>query len=147
MEALKVAKYIINKCIELEKPISNLQLQKIMYFVQLDFLKETRKKLITDEFKAWQYGPVLEEVYYKYRIFGSNKMFLPEEDSQLDLSDEEQSIINQTIEKSIKLPAWELVQKSHHPNGAWVATFKDGAGDKNTIPDFLIEKEALGNGR
>lgn len=40
MKALDVAKYIINKCIELNKPISNLQLQKIMYFVHLGYLKK-----------------------------------------------------------------------------------------------------------
>lgn len=37
MQALEVAKYIISKCIELERPISNLTLQKIIYLVHMGF--------------------------------------------------------------------------------------------------------------
>lgn len=75
MKALNVANYIINKCIDFGKPISNLTLQKFMYFVHLDFLKKTGKKLITDEeFEAWQWGPTIKRVYDKFRMFGSNEL-------------------------------------------------------------------------
>ena len=36
--ALLVAKYIIRRCAERGKSISNLKLQKILYFVQAEFL-------------------------------------------------------------------------------------------------------------
>lgn len=38
-KALDISKYIINKCVNDEKYISNLQLQKILYFIQKEFLK------------------------------------------------------------------------------------------------------------
>ena len=38
--ALELSKYIVTKCINDGKPISNLQLQKILYYIQRDFLKQ-----------------------------------------------------------------------------------------------------------
>lgn len=142
MQASIVAKYIINKCIELEKPVSNLQLQKIMYFVHLGFLKKTSQKLIKDEsFKAWQYGPVIESIYFEYKIFGGNKINIPENGAELNLESDKIDIIDKIIEESINLPPWELVQRSHIKNGAWAKHYKEN--EKNYIPDNSIEEEAL----
>ncbi|PAF50429.1 type II toxin-antitoxin system antitoxin SocA domain-containing protein [Helicobacter sp. 13S00477-4] len=141
MEALRVARYIINKCIELEKPISNLPLQKIIYFVHIGFLKKTGKQLITDkDFEAWQWGPVIRDVYHEYRIFGSNALSIPEEDSNLDLDKSEKEIVDKIIDESTELPPWELVKRSHNPQGAWIKVYKEGS--KNIIPSELIEEEA-----
>ena len=38
--AITIANYIINKCTEDQQPISNLQLQKILYYVQRDSLRQ-----------------------------------------------------------------------------------------------------------
>lgn len=40
MKALEVAKYVVTKCNKDKCPISNLQLQKILYYIQHDFLKK-----------------------------------------------------------------------------------------------------------
>ena len=37
--AVDLAKYIINKCVKDEVPISNIQLQMILYCIQKEFLK------------------------------------------------------------------------------------------------------------
>lgn len=143
MKALDVAKYIINKSIGFGKPISNLQLQKIMYFVHLNFLRKTGKKLITDEkFEAWQWGPVIRDVYFEYNVFGSNKISVPEEGGVLDLSEKELEKIDATIDESIHFKPWVLVQRSHIKGGAWDRIYKDGEGDKLIIPDDLIQEEA-----
>ena len=39
-KAIDIAKYIINKCTIDQHPISNLQLQKILYYVQKAFLEK-----------------------------------------------------------------------------------------------------------
>ncbi|WP_275442883.1 Panacea domain-containing protein [Petralouisia muris] len=40
---LEIAKYIIDKCTEDRCPVSNLQLQKILYYVQREFLQQGTK--------------------------------------------------------------------------------------------------------
>ena len=67
--ALDIAKYIISKCTSDEKPINNLQLQKILYYAQKEFLRVS-SALFDDEFEAWQFGPVIPSAYYQYCGFG-----------------------------------------------------------------------------
>lgn len=57
-EAVHIAKYIINKCTIDQHPISNLQLQKILYCIQRDFLKNDMLAF-DDDFEAWPFGPGL----------------------------------------------------------------------------------------
>ena len=64
-KAIDVAKYIVNKCIDDGYPISNLQLQKILYFIQRYYLQKD-DQLFDDDFEAWQFGPVIPAVYYKF---------------------------------------------------------------------------------
>lgn len=68
--ALTVAKYIVNRCVKSGTPISNLQLQKILYFVQMAFLKKLDNPCFSDDIEAWQFGPVVPVVYYHFCGFG-----------------------------------------------------------------------------
>ena len=52
--ALDLAKYILQKCIDDSRPISNLQLQKILYYVQGEFLKEDSWRSRLDENRRGQ---------------------------------------------------------------------------------------------
>ena len=66
-KAIDIAKYIINKSIDFNRPISNLQLQKILYYVQGEYIKVTKGcKLFDEDLEAWAYGPVVPEVYYEF---------------------------------------------------------------------------------
>ena len=75
MKALEVAKYVVTKCKKDEYPISNLQLQKILYYIQHDFLKKNNKPLFDDDFEAWKFGPVVPSVYYEYSYLGALKIY------------------------------------------------------------------------
>ena len=66
---LDVADYVIKYCNNHNMPISNLKLQKILYFVQAAFLSIQGFPCFPDDFVAWNYGPVIPAVYYKYKAF------------------------------------------------------------------------------
>lgn len=70
-KAMDVAKYIITKCTRDEHPISNLQLQKILYILQKEYLQRDQKCLFFDDFEAWAFGPNIPNVYYYFCGFGS----------------------------------------------------------------------------
>jgi uncharacterized phage-associated protein len=48
-----------------------MKLQKMLYFLYRDYLKQTKDPLFTERFSAWKYGPVLESVYYTFKDYGS----------------------------------------------------------------------------
>lgn len=140
MKALEVAKYIINKGIDKDKPVSNLQLQKILYFSHIDVLKAKKEKLIDDgQFEAWDYGPVLRDVYNEFSPYGATKLTIKEELSD-SLDKNIKDIVDKSIDKYIEKSPWELVTKSHEKDGAWEKNYKEG--EKRIISDKDIEEEA-----
>lgn len=133
--ALYLAKYIIDKCAKDEYPISNLQLQKILYNLQKKLLKK-ETVLINDDFQAWAYGPVVPEVYFEFCSYGSMCI-----DEKYDVKIENQikNIIDPIIENLRKDEPWELVKQTHFKGGAWDTVYKNGSGNKSVIPLELIK--------
>jgi uncharacterized phage-associated protein len=70
-KARDIARYVVFYCHEHEYPISNLKLQKILYFIQAYFLVEVGKPCFSDVIEAWDYCPIVPSVFKEYRIFGS----------------------------------------------------------------------------
>lgn len=70
-KAKDIARYVIFYCHEHKYPISNLKLQKILYFIQAYFLVDANKSCFSDVIEAWDYCPIVPSVYEEYRIFGS----------------------------------------------------------------------------
>lgn len=139
LSADDVAQYIVLKCINEGHPISNLQLQKILYFCQCEYLKKTGDPLFDDSFVAWQYGPVIPDVYRKYSLWGGNHIdWIKQSISPLHIDSEILAIINPIIEKKRDVPPWDLVSQTHTPDSPWYKTYKNGLGDGSTIPIELI---------
>lgn len=142
MKALDVAAYIINLCIDEGNPVSNLQLQKIMYFTNSFYLKNNGKQLITDEpFEAWQFGPVIDNVYHKYSIYGGNPIINKQ---NYDIKTEIMADLRNVIINLSNVSSWSLVNLSHSKDGAWDKTYQNGLGNHKIIDENLIYKEALG---
>lgn len=66
-----VAEYVITYSEEKDYGISNLKLQKILYLIQAYSLIQTKKPCFSEDIEAWDFGPVIPEVYRKYKQFGS----------------------------------------------------------------------------
>jgi uncharacterized phage-associated protein len=65
------AKWIIEFCREHGDLISNLKLQKLLYYSQAWYLALHGKRLFPDDFEAWIRGPAQPGVYAKYKQYGS----------------------------------------------------------------------------
>lgn len=66
-----VARFIINYCNDQKYIISNLKLQKILYFVQAKFLTEMPYPCFSENIEAWNFGPVVPQIYNEYKRYGS----------------------------------------------------------------------------
>lgn len=130
MKALELADYIINTS---PKDLSNLELQKTMYFVELDYCKQTGKSLIDEDFEAWDYGPVVPEVYREFRDYGAESI---DRTNKMSISEEiQKDIVDSSIKRCSQKRPWELVSESHRNDGAWQKTI-----DKNLV---VIDKELI----
>ena len=134
-QALDIAKYVITKCTTDHCPISNLQLQKILYNLQKDYLKKNGV-LFIDTIEAWQWGPVIPNVYRVYCVYGSMKI---EEVYNINLPESVKRIIDPIIVQKRNINPWLLVDETHKKNGAWDRIYRNGAGNKMAIPCELIK--------
>lgn len=137
--ALTMAKYILNKCTVDKHMISNLQLQKIMYIIQREFLKNFHFAMIDCYFEAWRYGPVIPEVYVMYCGSGSGKINRVYDVELSALAQKYISKIDLIIETKRESNPWDLVDETHNPGGAWDITYDNGRGDRMIIKNELIE--------
>lgn len=135
--AIELSKYIVSKCITDGHPISNLQLQKILYYIQKDYLSRG-DTAFPDDIEAWQFGPVVPNIYYHYCGYGAMPITFPYNIKQT-LPDAE-LYIDPIIETKRLLKPWDLVAETHKPNGAWAITYNNGAGNHNVIPTYLIKE-------
>ena len=69
--AFDISSYIIEYSNEKQYIISGLKLQKLLYFVQAYFLMQKKEPCFREKLIAWNFGPVVVEVYKKYKEYGS----------------------------------------------------------------------------
>ncbi len=67
--------------------ITNLKLQKILYFAQAYYLAKMNKPLFNDKIEAWEYGPVIPVVYHKYKSYKSSPIFSEKDESSISKED------------------------------------------------------------
>ena len=92
--------------------ISNLKLQKLLYYAQGMHLALYGEPLFNDEIVAWQYGPVVEAVYQEYKSNGSDpiKNFKnPDE----NFCETEEVALQFTQNSFGQFSAWKLADMTH----------------------------------
>ena len=139
-----VAIYIINWCLDHSIQITNLKLQKLLYFVQGEYSNVKGTRLISDDFYAWQLGPVVPTVYAEYSIFSSSA--LPAQKQTPPFDEEETYVIDAILQKYAHYTTWNLVELSHQQD-PW-KYHHEIFGDKAPIPyesiaDYFGEGKAV----
>lgn len=135
-KAMELSTYIVSKCIKEDCPISNLQLQKILYYIQKAFL-DRGDRAFSDNIEAWQFGPVVPNVYDHYCGYGA--MPISFSSIKYDVAKEDKQLIDSIVESKRVLAPWDLVEETHKKGGAWDKTYKNGLGSHEVIPTELIK--------
>lgn len=71
---LDISKYVIYYSNEHNYGITNIRLQRILYFVQLYFLKIRGTACFEEKMIAWDCGPVSPKVFHTYLKFGAGQI-------------------------------------------------------------------------
>lgn len=77
------AYYLIKKYNDNGKDLSNLEVQKLMYFFEAYYMNVYKvDKLYDCNFCAWAYGPVAIPLYKRFKKFGNEKIELTKENKE-----------------------------------------------------------------
>jgi uncharacterized phage-associated protein len=109
--------------------LSNLALQKVVYFCHAWHLAETGAPLVKTEFEAWQHGPVLQYLYRQFKDFenrpirGRATSMNPHNGKQelvtYDLDAETLERLKRVVGFYGSMEPWDLVDMSHEKGGPW----------------------------
>lgn len=137
--ALDIANYIIWYCGQKGYSISNLKLQKILYFVQAEFLVATGEACFSEKIEAWDFGPVVPEVYREYKIFGSSNIPSFNTKSSIKLKSTTKKLIDGIINECAKYTASQLVEITHNQT-PWKEAYRSGKNatiTKKSIKEYF----------
>lgn len=70
--ALNIANNFLEKAFRENVPITPMKLQKLVYILYKQYLKLTGKSLFSERFEVWQTGPVLPNIYSKFKNYKDN---------------------------------------------------------------------------
>lgn len=122
--AIDVAKYIILYCKENGYSISNLKLQKLLYFVQAQFLVAKGEPAFEEEIEAWDFGPVVPVVYQHFKMWGSSEIpALLAKGAKAKIYEEDQRIMDEILKECAPYSASSLVDITHNQD-PWVDAYE-----------------------
>ena len=112
--ANKVARYFLRlQTGDAGDAISNMKLQKLLYYAQGFALAILGNPLFPEDFEKWTFGPVLPVVYDKYKEFGSDAIPRPEGARLQEYTDDERKLLDEVYFTFGQYSAWALSEMSH----------------------------------
>lgn len=133
--ALQVADQFIRLGKEDGKFFTQMQLLKLVYIAHGWMLAMTNEPLIYNTVEAWQYGPVIPELYHELKYNGAKPIEHPILANPAPFSSNENKVIEFTLKNYGKFSAFQLSDITHAANTPWSNTF----GKNDYIPDSLIK--------
>lgn len=141
-----IAYAFVKKGIDDGNFVTQMKLQKLVYFAQGYHLARYGTPLLKENFEAWTYGPVIPEIYQDFKLYGSQLIvdtneFMPSSNDIITtrLDEKATEAINYTWEVLKEYSAMSLSYWTHQLGSPWSKAFVPG--QKSTpIPNEEIKK-------
>jgi len=118
--------------------VSNLKMQKLLYYAQAWHLVFFNKALIQEEIEAWELGPVIPEAYHEFKSFGNDSLEYELDGTEEDtFSDTKLKYLKDCYNAFIRYTPHALVNMTHNEK-PWRDAFRKGP---STIISRISMKE------
>ncbi|MEH2081354.1 MAG: type II toxin-antitoxin system antitoxin SocA domain-containing protein [Nostoc sp.] len=136
--AAAIADYFIWLANETGSYLSNLKLQKLVYYAQAWHLGIYGQSLFDEDFEAWIHGPVIPGLYQEYKSFGWKPILKNAEPQHF--SQEIRDFLEELTEAYFGCDAFELEQMTHHED-PWIKA--RGNLSLDTSSNAILSKESM----
>ena len=106
--------------------MSNMKLQKLLYYQQGFHLAYFGTPLFEEEIEAWMYGPVVPKIYDHYKCNGRNGILPDDKITLFFESSQEKALFEEVFKVYGKYSAYGLMEMTHN-EAPWKGT-KTGEG-------------------
>lgn len=138
--AVELSKLVINACIDQRMPVTNLKLQKILYFMWLDWYRMRKEFLFCDRIEGWHYGPTIPDVYRRYRTFIADPIHRCEEST---ISGHDALILKELALKYNSVPIGELIAESCKDGSPWDRNGRDKEPFKEISKMLMVDSVSI----
>lgn len=118
--------------------ISNLKLQKLLYYAQGTYLGITGHPLFDDPIVAWEHGPVIVDIYHQYRDNHSKGIDFTDDFDFSQILSQDEAILEAVYENFGQYSAWKL-RNMTHTETPWKSTPRNHIIDTKLIRDYFVE--------
>ena len=138
MKANQISNYIISLAQNNpEENLTNMKLQKILYYLQGFHLALFNEVLFEEEIEAWKYGPVISKEYYTFKVYGNNSIIVPETNHSFDyLRDKQKKFINKVYGYFRQFSPVKMMELTHEES-PWLDTY----GKSQVIDNEILKDE------
>jgi uncharacterized phage-associated protein len=150
----KIANFMLSEFDPNEFEITNLKLNKVLYYVQAFQLVRFSRPLIKNHFEAWDHGPIVRVVYHEFKSFDRSPITTlarhlnyasgeQEVIAHQDIPAMLQKFIGDVASHYMKFSASQLRQMTHKVGGPWYQVYHsapDQRGIRDRIPNELISQ-------
>lgn len=157
-EARKISNYLLGKFDAERFDLTNLRLNKLLFFIHAAAMTKKEEGLIRNHFEAWQYGPVLRPVFDAFKRHGDQWIKAPAEYLDYasglhkpipynDIAEDDVAIIIDAFNEYSRFSTPQLVALSHERDGPWDLVYRAHLADKTKsprIPNDLIRRHFAG---
>ena len=138
-DARAVANEVIRLAHARPKSITNLEVQKLIYFAHGFMLALEEQPLFWQNVIAWPHGPVVIDVYEALKKYGRDPIQEPIAMPGLVAPSIRSSrIIGLAYQRMSKFSPGRLIRISHDPNGPWYKVWHE-RGENQVIDTELIQ--------
>ncbi|MBW2062839.1 MAG: SocA family protein [Deltaproteobacteria bacterium] len=134
-----VADYFLWKASETGELLTNLKLQKLVFYAQAFHLAVFDKPLFQDDFEAWVYGPVCPTLYREYKEFGWNPI-CRDSINKLNFTPDAEELLEEISDLFLGESAYNLQRRTHRED-PW-ANARQGL-PPDTPSHNIISKETM----
>jgi uncharacterized phage-associated protein len=145
-----IANLVLERGAQAGVPVTNITVNKIVFFLHAWYLAATGKPLVSAKIEAWNYGPVFRELYSEFKHFGRslistratkrNPKTTQKEICVPNLDAADINFLEPLLDRYLGMSASKLVELSHASGGPWDQVYNH-RGESN--PGMHISDEVI----
>ena len=134
--ALEVAKWFTKWADFNDADMTNMKLQKLLYYAQGQYLAEHEEPLFDEDIEAWSHGPVVPSIYRAFKENGSGDIPAAPDFDLSSIDPDTTQFLQKIWNTYGGIAAWKLRDMTHGED-PWATRFAEA--ERNTV----IPKDAL----
>jgi uncharacterized phage-associated protein len=140
LNCLDIARYFIIRAYEggREALMTNMKVQKLLYYAQSLHLALYDEPLFENEIQAWRYGPVCPPAYHYYSEFEANQLPIPNHSEIASIPEQKQQLLEEVWDYFGIHHAY-ILSSMTHLEFPWMRARKNLPSDASSTEPILLE--------